>query len=53
MASGFGLAGALIATPLAAFVRAYYDEFYLARRSTPADLEESVTLMLERAPERR
>lgn len=52
MASAFGLAGALIATPLAAFVRAYYDEFYLARRAAPAHLEESVTLMLERAPER-
>ncbi len=53
MASGFGLAGALIATPLAAFVRAYYDEFYLARRSAPAHLDESVRTMLERAPARR
>ena len=53
MASAFGLVGALIATPLAAFVKAYYDEFYLARRSPPEHLETSVRTMLDRAPERR
>ncbi len=53
MASAFGLVGALIATPLAAFVKAYYDEFYLARRAPPEHLEAAVTTMLERAPERR
>lgn len=53
MASAFGLVGALIATPLAAFVKAYYDEFYLARRSPPEHLEAQVRTMLERAPERR
>lgn len=52
MASGFGLVGALIATPLAAFVKAYYDEFYLASRTAPEHMEESVRTMLERAPER-
>jgi len=52
MATAFGLVGALIATPLAAFVKAYYDEFYLARRAPPEHLEASVTTMLERAPER-
>ncbi len=53
MASAFGLVGALIATPLAAFVKAYYDEFYLAGRRAPDHLEQSVTYMLERAPQRR
>jgi predicted PurR-regulated permease PerM len=52
MASAFGLVGALIATPLAAFVKAYYDEFYLAARSAPSHMEASVEMMLERAPRR-
>lgn len=34
MGSAFGIAGALIATPLAAFIKAYYETFYLAHIST-------------------
>lgn len=33
MASAFGLVGALIATPLTAFIKAYYETFYLAEAS--------------------
>ena len=31
MGSAFGLTGALLATPLAAIIKAYYEEFYLSR----------------------
>lgn len=31
MASAFGLIGALIATPLTAFIKAYYEEFFLSQ----------------------
>lgn len=34
MGSAFGIVGALIATPLAAFIKAYYETFYLAHIST-------------------
>lgn len=34
MASAFGVAGALIATPLTAFIKAYYETFILAETST-------------------
>lgn len=47
MASAFGLAGALIATPLTAFIKAYYEEFYLASASKE-NIDEQVKVVLER-----
>jgi predicted PurR-regulated permease PerM len=43
----FGFLGALIATPVAGFVKAYYEEFYLSGREMP-DLETRVEKVLKR-----
>jgi len=48
MASAFGLPGALIATPLAAFIKAFYEEFYLARHPFDEHLDEQVELIMYR-----
>ncbi|MGE3542141.1 MAG: AI-2E family transporter [Candidatus Tectimicrobiota bacterium] len=48
MAAAFGLVGALIATPIAAFVKAYYEEFYLARQPVDTAIDEQVNAMLHR-----
>lgn len=48
MAAAFGLPGALIATPVAALVKAYYEVFYLERRPLPAGRDERVDDMLHR-----
>ncbi len=45
MASAFGLLGALIATPLTAFIKAYYETFILAETSK-ANLEKGVNVVL-------
>ncbi len=46
MASAFGLAGALVATPFIAFVKAYYETFYLSRVSREG-LQQQVDLVLK------
>jgi predicted PurR-regulated permease PerM len=45
MASAFGLTGALIATPLTAFIKAYYETFILAEASK-SHLKEEVKVVL-------
>lgn len=47
MAAAFGIVGALIATPLTAFIKAYYESFYLddARKT---GLDKQVQMVLER-----
>lgn len=45
MASAFGVIGALIATPLTAFIKAYYETFILAEASK-SHLEEGVDVVL-------
>ena len=47
MISAFGLVGALVATPLTAFIKAYYEEFYLASASTE-NVAEQIDVVLER-----
>lgn len=51
MAVAFGLVGVLIAAPAAGFIRAYYEEFYLARRPADPRLRERVDAMLRRDPD--
>jgi predicted PurR-regulated permease PerM len=46
MAYAFGLAGALIATPITGFIKAYYEEFYLARRAPVAEHGPQVNRMI-------
>ncbi len=48
MGSAFGLLGALISTPVAGFVKAYYDEFYAARNPRDEKADERVEDMLHR-----
>lgn len=47
MAGAFGLMGALIATPLTAFIKAYYETFYLSGKSKEG-ISEQVRLILTR-----
>jgi predicted PurR-regulated permease PerM len=47
MGSAFGLTGALIATPLTAFIKAYYETFYLPGASTK-NIREQVDIVLKR-----
>jgi predicted PurR-regulated permease PerM len=51
MAVAFGLVGVLIAAPAAGFIKAYYEEFYLARRPGDPRLRERVDAMLRREAE--
>lgn len=44
----FGLVGVLIATPVAGFIKAYYDEFYLYLQPEVAGLEGRIEAMMER-----
>lgn len=48
LGSAFGLLGALISTPVAGFVKAYYDEFYAARYPRDGKADERVEDMLHR-----
>src|SRR5690606_24431205 len=47
MASAFGIAGALIATPLTAFIKAYYEEFFLSG-APKKDINKDIDIILER-----
>lgn len=48
LGSAFGVLGALLATPIAGYVKAFYDEFHLARQPRDADQERRVEAMLAR-----
>ncbi len=47
-AAAFGFLGALISTPMAAFIRAYYRHFFLARQPDDTHMDERVDRMLRR-----
>lgn len=51
MAVAFGLVGVLIAAPAAGFLKAYYEEFFLAGRPADPRLRERVEAMLRRDEE--
>jgi putative permease len=51
MGYAFGVIGVLIAAPVAGFLKAYYDEFYLARRPEDPDMERRVRAMMQRDPD--
>lgn len=44
--AAFGVLGAFVATPLAGFLKAYYEEFYLVKRSDEPENAERVERML-------
>lgn len=48
MASAFGLVGALVATPITAFIKAYYEEFFLQKESAEVDDTEEIEIILTR-----
>lgn len=48
LASVFGLLGAVIAAPLAGMLKAFYEEFYVARQPVDARLEQRVENMLKK-----
>ena len=48
MGYAFGVVGVFIAAPVAGFVKAYYEEFYLRRQSEDPDLDRRVQMMMER-----
>ena len=48
LASVFGFLGALISTPLTGFIKAIYEEFYLARHPRDEEADERVSDMLRR-----
>ena len=52
MGYAFGVIGVLISTPVAGFVKAYYDAFYLARQPEVSGLDERVDAMLDRDADR-
>jgi putative permease len=49
MVAAFGVLGAIIASPVAGFLKAYYEEFYLARVPDEPRMAERVEAVLERA----
>lgn len=51
MGYAFGVVGVFIAAPVAGFVKAYYDEFYLKRQPDDPQLEQHVRMMMERREE--
>jgi putative permease len=51
MASAFGATGAILATPLAAIIKAYYEEFYLSHVKTDPHIEERIDTILYRKHE--
>lgn len=46
MTALFGFLGAIIATPIAGFIKAYYEEFYLARQPEDTKQDKDVESML-------
>ncbi|CAN5818704.1 hypothetical protein BH23GEM6_BH23GEM6_08550 [soil metagenome] len=51
MAYAFGLLGVLVASPVAGFLKAYFDEFYLNEQPPVPDEERRLDQMLARNPE--
>lgn len=51
MGGAFGLLGALIATPVAGLVKAYYEEFYLSRQPEDPRIDQRIDNMLHRRGE--
>jgi putative permease len=52
MAYAFGFLGVLVAAPVAGFIKAYFDEFYLNRQPPDPEEERRLEKMLARDPER-
>lgn len=52
MVSAFGLIGALLATPLTAIIKAYYEEFFIDRFKEDKHLAERIDTILYRKPKK-
>lgn len=50
MAAAFGVMGAIMATPLAAIIKAFYEEFYLSRFKDDPHIEHRIDTILYRRP---
>lgn len=46
MAAAFGLMGALLATPMAAIIKAYYEEFYLSKFPEDPEMDDRIERIL-------
>jgi predicted PurR-regulated permease PerM len=53
MGSAFGLIGALLATPLTAIMKAYYEEFYLAHVKNDKQMEERIDAIIYHTNDKR
>lgn len=49
MGVAFGILGVLIATPVAGFIKAYYDAFYLDKRPDDPDVDQRIRAMMRRS----
>ncbi len=50
MGSAFGLVGALLSTPLAAIIKAYYEEFYLSNVKEDIEMEKRIDQVIYHLP---
>jgi putative permease len=49
MGTAFGFAGVILSTPIAAFLKSYYEEFYLTRLKPDSKMEQRVEIMINRS----
>ncbi len=49
MGSAFGFTGILLSTPVAAFLKAYYEEFYLSALNSDDKMEQRIDSMIQRS----
>jgi putative permease len=49
LGSAFGFTGILLSTPIAAFVKSFYDEFYLTRLKSDEKMEQRIDAMIHKS----
>jgi predicted PurR-regulated permease PerM len=49
MGSAFGFIGILLSTPMAAFVKSFYEEFYLSKLKTDVKMEQRIDAMINKS----
>jgi putative permease len=53
MGSAFGFTGILLSTPVAAFLKAYYEEFYLSILNSDDKMEQRIESMIQRSKSKK